>query len=73
MCPTFDAVLTYDGNVPTIAVFIISFQQLRFQKMNGVARCAVGYSGGVEPSPNYRSIKVQVGQLEVFSRYQTRV
>ena len=27
--------------------------------MNGVARCIVGYSGGIEPSPNYRNMKVR--------------
>lgn len=31
--------------------------QLRFEKIKGVARCVVGYSGGKTPSPTYRSIQ----------------
>jgi peptide-methionine (S)-S-oxide reductase len=25
--------------------------------MSGVARCVVGYSGGIEPNPNYGNMK----------------
>jgi peptide-methionine (S)-S-oxide reductase len=31
--------------------------QLRFEKIKGVARCIVGYAGGLEPKPTYKSIK----------------
>jgi peptide-methionine (S)-S-oxide reductase len=31
--------------------------QLRFERMKGVVRCVVGYSGGEEKRPTYRTIK----------------
>lgn len=31
--------------------------QLRFEKIKGVARCVVGYTGGKEANPTYRSMK----------------
>ncbi|CAJ1943028.1 unnamed protein product [Cylindrotheca closterium] len=31
--------------------------QVRFERINGVARCVVGYSGGVTADPTYRSIQ----------------
>ena len=41
-------------------IFVIAHfyrPQLRFDKMNGVARCVVGYSGGKTKDPTYRSIQ----------------
>jgi methionine-S-sulfoxide reductase len=37
--------------------FYLSRPQLRLEKLNGVARCTVGYSGGKEADPTYQSIK----------------
>ena len=39
--------------------------QLKFERITGVARCTVGYSGGKQPGPTYQRIKDHTESLLV--------
>lgn len=57
ICPEIPLVPRPDTEIAVVACGWFWGPQPEFQAMRGVHRCIVGYSGGVEPSPNYSEMK----------------